>query len=60
MKAPLPAIAKVHEEAQIMLMNYETDEVHANNAITRMALRKYSNNSGMSKEVFFTNEDATS
>ncbi len=61
MVAPRGEIGVVHEEAQRILMKYglvQTAEVQNDSAITRMALKKYSDNSGMSKRVFFSHEEA--
>lgn len=61
MKAPKPEVGKVHEDAQKMLMQFglsQTAEVHGRDAIARMALNKYSTNSGMDKQVFSTHDEA--
>ena len=51
----------VHEQAQKILMSYglsNTAEVQEDRALLRMAVAKYSDNSGMKKRVFFTHEEA--
>ncbi|MFT4738779.1 MAG: hypothetical protein ACI8QD_000913 [Cyclobacteriaceae bacterium] len=61
MKAPRNEIGQVHEEAQVILMKYglaHTAEIQSGNAITKMVLRKYSDNSGMGKQVFLSHSDA--
>jgi hypothetical protein len=61
MKAPTREVGVVHEEAHVILMKYglaHTAEVQSGNAITKMALRKYSDNSGMDKQVFLSHEEA--
>lgn len=61
MITPKPEIGSVHVEAQKMLMEAglaQTAEVLGSNAIAKMTIKKYSNNSGMSKQIFDNHEDA--
>lgn len=61
MKTPRQEVGEVHIEAQKLLMKYgliKTAEVHGPNALARMAINKYSDNTGMYKQIFSTNEGA--
>ncbi|MCV9386538.1 hypothetical protein [Reichenbachiella ulvae] len=61
MTAPPAKVGVVHEEAQKMLMKYglaQTAEVHNDSALTRLAVNRYSENSGMTKQVFSSHEEA--
>lgn len=61
MTAPSAKVGVVHEDAQKMLMHYglvQTAEVHNDSALTRLAVNRYSDNSGMSKRIFSSHEEA--
>lgn len=61
MKTPRQDVGEVHIEAQKLLMNYgliKTAEVHGPDALARMAINKYSDNTGMYKQIFSSNEGA--
>ena len=61
MKPPGEEIGGVHEEAQRIVQRHglgSTAEVQADRALLRMALERYSDNSGMDKQVFLSNEEA--
>ncbi|MEO1253933.1 MAG: hypothetical protein AAFY41_03470 [Bacteroidota bacterium] len=61
MKPPGQEIGGVHEEAQRILLKYglsNTAEVQTDRALLRLALERYSDNSGMRKRVFFSHEEA--
>lgn len=61
MKTPPAEIGEVHVEAQKMLMDAglaQTAEVLGSDAIAKIAIKKYSKNSGMAKQVFDNHQDA--
>ncbi|MEM9329004.1 MAG: hypothetical protein AAGA85_25295 [Bacteroidota bacterium] len=61
MKAPRQEIGQVHIDAQHLLMSYglvQTAEILGENALAKLALKKYSDKSGMKKMVFSTMEEA--
>ncbi|MEM9340623.1 MAG: hypothetical protein AAGA66_17950 [Bacteroidota bacterium] len=61
MQTPRAEVGEVHVEAQRLLMAYgltKTAEVVGKDAIVKMALKKYSLESGMQREVFSSHSDA--
>ncbi len=61
MKPPRQEIGEVHVEAQKILMSHglaRTAEVLGGDALSRMALKKYADTSGMAKREFATLEEA--
>lgn len=63
MKPPGQEIGKVHEQAQVIAQKNglgATAEVQSDRALLRMALNRYSEKSGMQKQVFLSNEEAES
>lgn len=58
---PHGEIGSVHEEAQRLVLKFglaKTAEIQTDRAILRLSLDRYSNNSGMNKEVFSSYEAA--
>ena len=61
MKAPKKEIGQVHIDAQRILMSYGlamTAEILGENALAKLALKMYSDTSGMKKRIFSSMDEA--